>query len=465
MNDYPYTKEEWEACLKVMEYLAVDPLNNPDNQRFKTLVTQITKKAKKEINKLKDIEETKESVQWISRKERLKKEDDDAVNKTVIIANAHNITTEYAHRDTAESEYKKLNYSKQCYCCHTAFNELHFFYHRLCPNCASLNYANRKRSFDFTGYQVIVTGARVKIGFATVLKFLRNGATVLATTRFPAVAWEQYAQEKDFKDWESRLTIYGLDLRSLKAVYSFTEYCKTELSQVDILINNAAQTIKYTSEYYTPILKNEQNFLVIHKNDKLVANETPLAAKQQALLEVKESKFIPLNRFGQPVDAREKTSWNSTLDEINIEELLEVNLINQISPYLLISELKSMMVKSKNLKRFVINVTSSEGQFSYLNKTVHHPHTNMTKAALNMLTRTSAADFISDGIYMNAVDVGWISTGAHEEKRKRLFDENKVPPLDSVDGAMRIMMSACDVLEEKNDHHGVLLKDYKPVDW
>ena len=102
---------------------------------------------------------------------------------------------------------------------------------------------------------------------------------------------------------------------------------------------------------------------------------------------------LKLNRFGQPVDLRDKNSWNATLEEVSMYELVEVNLINQISPYFLIKELTPLMKASTFKEKFIVNVTSSEGQFSYQNKTMYHPHTNMTKAALNMLTRTSAKEY------------------------------------------------------------------------
>jgi NAD(P)-dependent dehydrogenase (short-subunit alcohol dehydrogenase family) len=145
--------------------------------------------------------------------------------------------------------------------------------------------------------------------------------------------------------------------------------------------------------------------------------------------------------------------------------LIEVNLINHISPYILISELTDLMAKSTYNERFIINVTSSEGQFSYVNKTVFHPHTNMTKAALNMLTRTSASDYVEKSIFMNSVDVGWVSTGAHEAKRQRLFDNLQIPPLDSVDGAMRIIHPILEIKQGNRDLYGKLLKNYQVVDW
>ncbi len=164
------------------------------------------------------------------------------------------------------------------------------------------------------------------------------------------------------------------------------------------------------------------------------------------------------------MDNRDKTSWNSTLEEISMYELVEVNLINHIAPYFLIKELKPLMKASSFKERFIVNVTSSEGIFSYNNKTMFHPHTNMTKAALNMMTLTSAKEFEKDQIYMTAVDVGWISTGAKESLRKKQFEQGYIPPLDSVDGAARILHP---IVEGINGNYfsGVLLKNYKINDW
>jgi NAD(P)-dependent dehydrogenase (short-subunit alcohol dehydrogenase family) len=256
-----------------------------------------------------------------------------------------------------------------------------------------------------------------------------------------------------------------LDLRNLNAVHQFTEYCKQNLPYLDILINNAAQTIKYPTEYYQPFVQQENLFLQQFQNPNLIGNQTPIAAKPAHLLAAAQPNELKINRFGQPVDFRDKNSWNATLTEIGLEELLEVNLINHIAPYLLIAELSDLMMQSVHNQRFIINVTSSEGQFSYANKTIHHPHTNMTKAALNMLTRTSAAEYVQKQIYMNSVDVGWISTGAHEAKRQKLFDTLKIPPLDSVDGAMRILHPILEIQKGNLELFGKLLKNYQVVEW
>lgn len=447
-----FNQAEWEACLKVLNALKDNPFQNPDNQTFKTLITSIHKQAKKLNKKGPDLQE--------------KAEDLASLGNTSIVANAQNKTTLFSHIDVNNITSTTLNTPRGCYCCGEPFTSVHFFYHKLCPACADHNYRQRGKNYNLQGYNVVITGGRVKIGYAAVLKFLRAGARVIVTTRFPALALEQLGQEPDHAQWKDNLTVYGLDLRNLKAVQHFIDFCQQHFDQLDILVNNAAQTIKYPFDYYKPLVVKENKLLPNFKAGNLIQNETPLSYQHDSLLlNMAEEHPANINRFGQPVDHRDKNSWNSTLTEIDLGELLEVNLINHISPYQLISGLKPLMLKSDKQDRFVVNVTSSEGQFSYANKNMFHPHTNMTKAALNMLTRTSAEEFIKDSIFMTSVDVGWISTGAVETKREKQFDELKIPPLDPVDGAARILHPIDEVLSGDRSLYGVLLKNYKVVDW
>lgn len=459
MAPYPFSNEEWETCLKVLEALQKNPLHNPDNQRFKTLISSLRKKAQKNIRK--NTEEYRETLEG-----NPKNPDLEILKKSVIVRMAHENETLYSHIEGQSQPTSLLQKSQPCYCCHQSYQEIHFFYHKLCPACADENYKNRSLSYDFTGQTVIITGGRVKIGYATALKFLRSGAKVIATSRFPALAFEQFQKEEDYNIWKVRLFLYGLDLRSLQSVHEFSDYCYRNFGSIEILINNAAQTIKYPSEYYLPLVSKEK-LLLSHTPQNLIANKTPVNKEETESLTLSHqySLEIPVNRFGQPKDHRDKNSWNSLMDEIGTEELLEVNLINHISPYLLISALKPLMKKSMVKNRHIINVTSTEGQFSYKSKNEFHPHTNMTKAALNMLTKTSAPDFIKDHIFMNAVDVGWISTGAVESKREKLFEKTRIPPLDSVDGAQRIFHPIVQINNGSRHLYGKLLKNYKETGW
>ena len=470
---YNFTTQEWESCLKVLNELKDNPLNNPNNKVFGALITKVHKLAKKELkNKTVDI---KEKVNDQKPKDIIKKNqrqihqefNHTLVKKSQIVHNALSKVALFEHNTQQKVSFSELKNSKKCYCCGVTYKRIHSFYHKLCPHSATINYGYRALEINLTGRNVILTGGRVKVGYATALKFLRSGANLMLTTRFPALSLKHFEQEKDYNEWNDRLTLYGLDLRNLSAVEAFLEFYKSKYHTLDILVNNATQTIKYLSKYYKTLIQDEQKLLLTYpKSSQLIANNTPLSNKIQALDYMnKNLEPTPLNRFGQPIDFREKNSWNSKLEEVSTHELLEVNLINHISPYMLIKELTPLFKASTFRDKFIINVSSSEGQFSYTNKTIHHPHTNMTKAALNMMTRTSASSYAKDEIYMNSVDVGWISTGAVESKREKLFEKGFVPPLDSVDGCARIFHPIYKALLNKEYTFGKLLKNFNVVDW
>ncbi|WP_299621232.1 SDR family oxidoreductase [uncultured Tenacibaculum sp.] len=453
METYQFTQEEWDNCIKVLQTLKDNPFHNPDNQLFSGLITKIHKKAKKQKS-------------YESTQERLK-HDLNVLKESTIFKNAIRNETLYAEGElNTTKEFKSINKPKNCYVCNVQYNKVHFFYNRMCPNCAEENYENRFKNIDLEGRNVIITGGRVKIGYATALKILRANANVVVTSRFPASALDQFKKEEDYNDWKDKLIVYGLDLRNLTAVKEFIKFYKSSYSTLNILINNAAQTIKYNDTYYTPLVQQEQKLLLNSDENLCIANTTSVLQETNLLVNSEEYQDFKMNRFGQPIDTREKTSWNSTLEEVSMYELLEVNLINQISPYFLIKELTPLFSKSKFNKRFIINVTSSEGQFSYNNKTIFHPHTNMTKAALNMMTRTSGKQFEKDhNVLMYAVDVGWISTGAKEILREKQFKRGYIPPLDSADGAARILQPILEGIQEKPILAGTLLKNYKIENW
>ncbi|MFK7060618.1 SDR family oxidoreductase [Flavobacterium oreochromis] len=452
-SNQKFTIQEWKTCLKVLSALKEDPFDNPDNKVFSGLIAKIYKTAKK-ANKSKLLFLNNET-------------DIEIIKETTIAKNALNGTTLYSDENKQEISVSFLRRPKNCYCCNKVYTMSHSFYPRMCFDCATENYDKRFQTIDLSGRKVLLTGGRVKVGFATALKLLRAKATVVLTTRFPALALEQLRQEEDYDNWKDNLIIYGLDLRNLNAINEFLAFYKSKFSSIDILINNAAQTIKYDEKYYASLIAKEHKLLQIGSRETLLIPNSTDVIPNIKKLDFGETSFndIRLSRFGLPVDEREKNSWNSRLDEIGLPELLEVNLINHIAPYILIKELKSLFLNSEFTERFIVNVTSSEGMFSYTNKTECHPHTNMTKAALNMMTLTSGKDFVNDNIFMTSVDVGWISTGANEALREKQFKAGYIPPLDSVDGASRIMDPIIQGIQGSNYWYGVLLKNYKVTNW
>ena len=354
--------------------------------------------------------------------------------------------------------HAKLIKPTKCYVCKQAFQELHHFYHRLCPSCAAENYARRSDTADLSGYHALLTGGRIKIGFEIALMLLRAGATVLVTTRFAQNAYQRFQAQPDFAEWHERLYVYGIDLRSLEAVQQLIVDVHNLFPKLNILINNAAQTITRPLDYYLPLIQQEQQCLPPTKQILQLAQHAPPNA-----LTVPNQQAIALDEFNEPLDMREHNSWRETLATVKTRELVETQVVNSIVPFMLCSQLKPLFMRSQN-RRFIINVSAMEGQFNRIHKTHYHPHTNMAKAALNMLTRTAAMEYVRDGIYMNSVDTGWVTIEDPFATRQKNRLIGMIPPLDCVDGAARVMAPIWEGMRG-NGYYGLFLKDYKPTQW
>jgi len=436
-----------------------------------------------------------------------------ARESTVFVAPAQRSGATLAAQSTEASvhpETPELQTPRNCYVCKTEFTKLHFFYDTMCASCADLNYQKRFQTADLRGQVAIITGSRLKIGYHATLMMLRAGAYVVATTRFPTDSALRFSKEPDFKDWQSPLQIYGLDLRHTPSVEIFCRFMQQSLKRLDILINNAAQTVRRPPGFYAHLMPNEKlqiselpaearSLLRDHQNCKNqlaqltgasneAANTTGLVSWHNrgpgvGLTSSAELSQIPysydnslsvdevfpegqLDADLQQVDLRRTNSWRLRLGEVPAPEMLEVQLVNSVAPFVLCNELVPIMRRDFTGQKHIVNVTAMEGKFYRFKKEDRHPHTNMAKAALNMLTHTSASDLARDGIFMNAVDTGWVTD---EDPAALALHKQAVhdfqPPLDIVDGAARI----CDPF-----FHGILsgqhwcgkfLKDYGPIDW
>ena len=443
-SEDPISQEEWDTCLQVLRKLIHNPGSALDEMVLKGLVAKMYKQARKKSKK--EISSSIKAHDLSLKAQTYMFQRNDEANPVLPSLNSVNLPR----------ESPKLIKSHRCYICKGEFREIHFLYHQLCPVCAELNYAKRTQTAELSGQTALITGGRIKIGFEVGMSLLRSGATLVVTTRFPEDAVRRYSAAPDFEEWKERLHVYGLDLRNLKSVEKFIQWMEIQFSSLEILINNAAQTVKRPLEYYQHLLEGEkQNYL-------LEAN-----ASSADIISV--NPFFPqgkLDKDQQQIDLRPENSWIAKLDEVGLLEMLEVQLVNTTAPFMLNSQLKSMMERSPFERKFIVNVSAMEGQFNKAFKSVYHPHTNMAKAALNMMTRTSGADYAESQIYMTSVDTGWITDENPEPKKQRMRAAGFVAPLDITDGAARILDPIYSGINRpETPFFGIFLKDYHPINW
>jgi NAD(P)-dependent dehydrogenase (short-subunit alcohol dehydrogenase family) len=383
----------------------------------------------------------------------------------------------------------------RCIGCKQSCTDPHWQYQQLCQTCGEFNLDKLQQSVDLIGKMAIVTGARTNIGYGVGLRLLRAGASVIGTSRFPHHAAQKYAKEDDFDRWRERLQIYPLDLRNLAMVEAFTKTIASTYDRLDIIINNAAQTIRRPPAYYrhlielesTPIdclspavraliadrdwsLSAEPNY---HNDIDLVPIQPHQTVAKLSQLQLAPEDDVDPNLFpvgkldadGNQLDLRAINSWLLSDDEISIVELLEVHVINAIAPFVINSRLKAMMKRQANIDKYIINVSSQEGRFDVIDKPWRHPHTNMAKAALNQMTRTCAKEYAKHRIWMNAVDPGWTTFQHPQSIVSEMRSRGTKPPYSINDAAARICDPIWSGVNTNTQQFGRLFKDYRIIDW
>ncbi|MEF2976561.1 SDR family NAD(P)-dependent oxidoreductase [Subtercola sp. YIM 133946] len=421
--------------------------------------------------------------------------------------------------------------SRPCYICKQHYTQVDAFYHQLCPDCAATSHQKRDARTDLTGKRALLTGGRAKIGMYIALRLLRDGAHTTITTRFPRDAVRRFSSLPDAAEWLHRLRIVGIDLRDPAQVIGLAETV-AEAGPLDILINNAAQTVKRSPGSYAPLAEAELAPLPdgplpemitfghtddphpqalaasvaahpllrraarpdlaqsnVNANTELVGSALLDAALLDAGLSPDELSADELSGLamaagssslerlaaGTAIDAgglvpdtHHENSWTQAVQDVDPLEMLEVQLCNTTAPFLLVSRLRPVMAAAASAaasgRSYIVNVSAMEGVFARGYKGPGHPHTNMAKAALNMLTRTSGKEMLTDGILMTSVDTGWITDERPHPTKVRLAEEGFHAPLDLVDGAARVYDPIVRG-EAGEDLSGVFLKDYKPSAW
>ena len=506
------TELEINSCISVLEHLLHngDQLTHLSEEQLLKLMKaagQITRPDKAEIKKRNKSVKVARKKDEVSANRKARAATSIRSARTTSIFEAPKQIASY--EPALDEEKRTLSSPQNCYVCKKLYTEIHHFYDSMCKDCGDLNYAKRFQTCDMTGQVALITGSRLKIGYHATLMMLRSGATVIATTRFPADSAIRYAKEKDFSEWSHRLNIYGLDLRHIPSVELFASFVEQKYDRLDILINNAAQTVRRPSGFYSHLMANET--LPFHQHSEEV--QMLLSQHQQCLKEIenfnhsghKTSKALSVTWNGQEpgigirasaqlsqipykfdnsidakevfpegkldadlqqVDLRKTNSWRLKLGQIETLEMVEVQLVNSIAPFVLCNRLIALMRKDNTGKKHVVNVSAMEGKFHGFTKADRHPHTNMAKAALNMMTHTAASDLAKDGIYMNAVDTGWVTDEDPAElaKHKQQVHDFQ-PPLDIVDGAARVCDPFIDGINTGKHWSGQFLKDYFPISW
>jgi len=357
---------------------------------------------------------------------------------------------------------------------------------------------------DLRGRVALLTGGRVKIGYQAGLKLLRAGAELIVTTRFPRDSAARYAEEADFGEWGHRLQIYGLDLRHTPSVEAFCQELIATRPRLDFIINNACQTVRRPPDFYAHMMDGETASLhdvpehvrqlvghyeglrgshILPEADSpamALAGRGPNVPGLTRAAELSQVPLLPeellaqshlfpegrLDQDLQQVDLRGRNSWRLLMAEVPSVELLEVQLVNAIAPFIINARLKPLMLRTPERDKHIVNVSAMEGQFYRSFKTTRHPHTNMAKAALNMMTRTAATDYHNDGIHMNSVDTGWVTDEDPAElAARKVIEERFHPPLDIIDGAARIVDPIISGINSGEHVWGQFLKDYRPTDW
>lgn len=478
------------TCLRVLDEAgSLDPTSE-DSQRLQRAVAKLFKEVKRQrrAQAKQARRQADEAVLARTATANPQRIDDETAGILIRPQGAEPVALERGAVATPHGWAGQLYRAQNCYVCKKPYTLVDSFHHQLCPDCAAENRARRDARVDLSGRRAVLTGGRAKIGMYIALKLLRDGADLTITTRFPRDAVRRFTAVADSSQWLDRLHVVGIDLRNPAQVAEFADQVAAT-GPLDILINNAAQTVRRSPGSYSGLVDAEQaplggierdvdllelgNTADLHPAALVSAESASSTHAEQLAMHAMVGGSASLARVadGTAVDAGglipdvvSHNSWVAKVGDVDPLELLEVQLCNQTAPFILINRLRPALEASPRRRKYIVNVSAMEGVFGRGYKGPGHPHTNMAKAALNMLTRTSAGELFEHGILMTAVDTGWITDERPHTTKERLAKEGFHAPLDLVDGAARVYDPIVQG-EHGVDLYGCFLKDYRPSQW
>ncbi|MEZ2121306.1 SDR family NAD(P)-dependent oxidoreductase [Corynebacterium sp. CCM 9203] len=504
--------DDLAVCLKVIEQVGeLDPAH-PDSVAVQRSVAALFKQVKRsrKIAARERQKKADEAVLHATATANPRRIDDETSGLLITPAEGSPVQLEPGAVATPHGFAGRLQRAQNCYVCKQPYTLVDSFHHQLCPDCAADNRRRREARVDLNGRRALLTGGRAKIGMYIALKLLRDGADLTITTRFPKDAVRRFTAVADSPDWLHRLHVVGVDLRDPAQVISLADSVASAGS-LDILINNAAQTVRRSPGAYSGLVDAESAPLEgVERNvdtlslgstsalhpaaltgagtdgDAAIAalgasGNTPVdasaaaaqahASRLAALAMTGGSAALDRIGDGTAIDAGglvpdevAHNSWVARIGQVDPLEMLEVQLCNATAPFILVDRLRPALEAAPARRKYIVNVSAMEGVFGRGYKGPGHPHTNMAKAALNMLTRTAAGELAENGILMTAVDTGWITDERPHTTKVRLADEGFHAPLDLVDGAARVYDP---IVQGENgvDLYGCFLKNYVPSSW
>jgi NAD(P)-dependent dehydrogenase (short-subunit alcohol dehydrogenase family) len=349
---------------------------------------------------------------------------------------------------------------KRCYICRYSLTSAHPLYPALCNPCGEFNIAESSLSLpenlELKGKTAVVTGGRINLGYHTALRLLRCGASVVVSTRYPLDAETRYLNEPDAEAWKDRLRVVGADFRAANDVFALVEAIKQCLrswgtEKLDILINNAAQTLTDRIEKESAAIRREQQLLGDSGGQLVASSSYTPRIRGAGLFKTHRDALEAGSNGGDGTEVSTtvvestKSSWTQSLHEIPYEDVISAYSVNSFVPLILLRELLPIMRRLQSgvgPAGHIINVSSREAlpehKPGHSAKAGHHVHTNMSKAALHMLTETEAAEaWTRYRVTVNSVDPGYMS--ADPMWMEKLGLGEGACPIGWEDGAGRVL--------------------------